>query len=526
MPRRLRWLLVLFPLWAAAQNGSPVEGQLLNSVTQAPIAGARVLVRSTRTQLTYETYTGPDGRFQIPLVTPGDYLIVFQAQDYLPLPLTDPATQVFHVADMAAPVHFQEELTPYGVVSGRVFDGNGRPAVGVRMEMLKARGGGLTATFTDGDGHFSVGTLAPGAYVLLARPMLPGSGGDEKHPTVLAPPKAREGERLTWPATYYPASTERSGAQTIVIHPGSNLTAYDMRLHAAPLVRVRGTVLDDQGKAAGGADVTLHSSEPLTEPEARAQSTADGSFELADVCPGDWHILAEVKRGTVTWRGSAFVSVARRDVEDVPVRVAPPFAIDGFVERGDALSMAGDRPPMTVQLAPVDGASARRVTAEERRDGSLRFENVYAGSYRILALGTIVGYYLDSVSLGFGDVTGQIVDLAPGAGPVRVVYRSGAGRTVGSVENGWGSSVVLVPQEDWLVGPPFVRTVAAGMDGHFDIGSLRPGDYYIWAFDRVDPAALTDPDFLRNLVPPAATVRVAQGAVVVAPNLKVTPWPE
>ena len=433
---------------------------------------------------------------------------------------------MFHVADMTSPVTFVEQLTPFGTLSGRVFDGEGRPALGVRMEMLRARGGGLSIVVTDAEGRFVLRSLLPGAYVLLARPMLPGSGGDEHSPTSLTPPTAPEGSRLTWAATYYPGTTERSGAQNIVIHGGSNLTAFDIRLRAAPLWRIRGVVLDDQAKPAAGVDVTLHSSETLTEPEARTQTSADGSFELSSVCPGEWRIRAEIKHGTVAWRGSTPVSVVRRDVEGVSLRVAPPFPLDAFVERGDPRSPFDERSPVTLQLVPVDASPDRQVSADERSDGSLRIPAVHAGRYRIQAVGMLPGAYLEAIRLGVTDVTGQPVDLAPGAPPLRLIYKSAAGRAVGLVENGWGATVVLAPKDELLRSAPFLRAIPASMDGRFDAPGMRPGDYYLWAFDRVDLAALSDPDFVRALMGTAETVHIPQGQVVIAPNLKVTAWPE
>lgn len=517
---------LLLPLLAIAQSGSPVEGQVLDSITQNGIAGIKVTVSSSRIQLSYEIYTDGEGRFYFPLVAPGDYAISFEARGYLPLPPGDPALRVFHVADMADPVQFQEQLTPYGSISGRVFDGEGHPAPGVQIEMLRPRGNGVSINGTDGEGRFTVPNLRPGSYILLARPMMPGSGGDEHKRSVLKPPPGPESEHLTWAATYYPGATDRGSAQAIAVRAGANLTTYDVHLRAAETWRVRGVAIDDLGKPVGGADLMLHSSEPLTGPEARAQTAADGSFEFPNVCPGEWRILAEVQRAKVLWKGSAPVSVAHADVDGVNLRVSAPFTVEAVVDREGTHDLLGERSGATVSLTPADASREHMVAGTYHGDGHIRFESVYAGRYRIIAGGTVAGYYVDSIRLGITDVTGQPVDLAPGCPPIRITYRAGAARVVGLVDNAPGVIVVLAPKNDALLAAQFTRSAGTGLDGRFDIGGLRPGDYYIWAFDHADMTAFADPDFVRSLVALAETVHVEQGLVEVAPNLKVTPWPD
>ena len=513
--------------WGAlAQGGSPVEGQLIDSITHNGIPGIKVTVTSIRAVVSYEIVTGYDGRFRFQLVAPGDYTITFQTIGYLPLAPGDPATHIFHVADMAAPIRFQEELTPYGRVSGRVFTGDGKPAPGVQIEMLRPRGAGVSVNTTDGEGRFTIFTLRPGSYVLLARPMLPGSGGDEQRRTTLKPPVGAEGERLTWAATYYPGATDRGGAQTIVVRPGANLTSYDIHLRAAELRRVRGTVTDELGKPAAGADVVLHSTEPLTGPEAKTQTAGDGSFELPDVCPGDWRILVELERGKALWKGSGVVSVARADLDSVNVRIAPPFTVEGYVERDGQRDVSTDHSSVLVALWPADPSRDRQITSTYRQDSALIFEGVYAGRYRIVASGYVQGFYIDAVRLGIADVTGQPVELTPASPPIRIVYRSGAGRAVGLVDDSNTATVVLAPKNDALMAAQFARSASTGQDGRFDISSLRPGDYYIWAFDHAEITAMSDPDFVRALIPFAETVHVEQGQVEVTPNLKVISWPE
>ncbi len=77
-PRLLRtlcWLLPVFPLPAAAQPAATVTGVVLDGVTEAPIAGARVVVGAR------EVRSGPDGRFTI-VIEGGAARLRFQADGY------------------------------------------------------------------------------------------------------------------------------------------------------------------------------------------------------------------------------------------------------------------------------------------------------------------------------------------------------------------------------------------------------------------------------------------------------------
>jgi len=526
MARGIPWLFLLLPLALPADSGSPVEGQLLNSMTHGGILGVMVTISNIRQQLTYQDHTDAQGRFYFPLVAPGEYAISFDAREYLPLAPWDPATRVFHVADGNEAVKFQVELTPYGVVAGRIVDGEGRPAAGAEVEMLRARGGGMSLTTTDGAGGFSIRGLGPGAYVLLARPLLPGSGGSEHRKSTVQPPTAPEGEHVTWATTYYPDSTERAGAQTVLIRPGSNLAGYHIHLRESPTWRVRGVVVDEQRKPVAAADITLQSADPLAGAEAHTQSAADGSFELPAVCPGEWRLVADVQRGTVLWKAAAPLSVSNRDLENVTLQAVPPFSLNVIVERDDPRYGKGERQPVSVMLSPVDGARDRQPASTSEQGDNLRIEGVYPGRYRIVPMGFIYGYYVASVRLGLVDVTGQPVDLSPSSPPIVVTYKSGVSRVVGLVDNGPASTVALVPRNETLLSSQFVRIATAGLDGIFDLTGLRPGDYYIFAFDRVDPTALYDADFVRNLLSRAERVHMEPGEAVLSPKLKVTPWPE
>jgi len=110
--------------------------------------------------------------------------------------------------------------------------------------------------------------------------------------------------------------------------------------------------------------------------------------------------------------------------------------------------------------------------------------------------------------------------------PLRVVYKSGAGRATGTVERGEGAWVVLVPQDEALRdSDQFIRTARCAAYGKFAIDNLRPGSYYAFAFDRVRKEMLEDVEFVRKIVPRAVRVEVRHGE---AANFDLVPqvWPD
>src|SRR4051794_40764531 len=60
--------------------------------------------------------------------------------------------------------------------------------------------------------------------------------------------------------------------------------------------------------------------------------------------------------------------------------------------------------------------------------------------------------------------------------------------------------VALVPQEEALVNEQFLRQCTADKDGRCEVANLRPGNYYAFAFDRIDTWDLFDAEFLRTLI--------------------------
>jgi hypothetical protein len=160
-------------------------------------------------------------------------------------------------------------------------------------------------------------------------------------------------------------------------------------------------------------------------------------------------------------------------------------------------------------------------------DGKFRFPAVNPGSYEVRLLGDPGHtYYLESVKPGEMDILGKQFDLQAGTLPLWVTYSPRAGRILGTVEKYEGCAVAVLPRDEALRNWRFIRTAVCSRAGSFEAGGLRPGDYFVFAFDNlVESWALEDASFLRIVLPYAERVHIGAGESV-SIQLKVTPWPE
>jgi hypothetical protein len=184
--------------------------------------------------------------------------------------------------------------------------------------------------------------------------------------------------------------------------------------------------------------------------------------------------------------------------------------------------------PATVRVlvTPVDGQPS--VVGENYESNMQRMNSVFPGRYRVMqGGGGPAGSFVAAVMWGGRDVSGQVIDLAPGTAPFQMVYRPGLGKVTGTVNLGEtkseAASVFLISRES---NENFTyRQVSCSQGGAFDFGEIPPGDYYAVAFDHAadrdgPPAA----DLQAAMLPLASSVRVDSGATATV-ELRLNRWP-
>jgi hypothetical protein len=344
----------------------------------------------------------------------------------------------------------------------------------------------MAPAVTDKEGRFEFKALAPGEYEILANPLE--AGGSEFAPT------------------YFPNAADRLGAERIAAKSGTELTGYDIVLRSGPFFKVSGRVLDDGGRPAARATVTVETNDAVY---GTAAADAEGAFEIEHVPATELHVSAVSKQGGTELRGFAPVAVTRHDVENVTLRLAAPVVLTGIEELDGEERAAGVG--TYASLSPVEGAGKRNVASTG--NNGIRFE-AYPGRYVLFyAPPRAQSGYLEAVRLGDRDITMQEFEVVPGMLPLRFILRTGGGQVNATVDDGARpGAVVLVPQETRLRTAPFLLQSLQSTGGKWTFSNVRPGDYYALAIQgsiRIND--LGDPAYMAALAPQATTVHVERG---------------
>jgi hypothetical protein len=482
---RIAFLLLL----AGGLSAQTVDGTLTDSMSHAPIPDVIVTLLGPAR---YNGTTDEAGVFHIGLVKPGKYTLnIVKAGYVLPPARRDP----FQVD---SDTRLSVEMDPLGTIRGKVRYPDGRPAPRAELSAtMRPSNRTFTAT-ADIGGSFLVEDLQPGSYVLRA---------------IAAPgdPKA-EGE--IWAPTWFPSTTDPNAAEPIAVQTGVT-AAHDIRLRSVPARRLRGVVRDETGRPAPGVTVSVTSGDEQT-----VVTGEDGAFDLL-VRDGEWRLSAIRKDGEVERKAAMTVTVSRHDVENADLRLAVPFSIPVILD--------GDPPPkgmpgmVLVYLMPVEGPFLPRPTMLDQQK-STTMPNVYPGRYLIHAAGRMAGAYVESIKLGDVETFGRPVAIWDGSLPIRIAFRRGGPVLRGTIEKGAGAAVLVINQDETLVSDN-VANVVVTPDGRFEITDLRPGDYYVLAFDHSEPLVMANPAFWRPLLTGAERVQLKKGEAS-AVTLKLTPWPK
>jgi hypothetical protein len=551
---------------------SSIDGFVLSTTTNKPIPGAQVTAMkipdppagTTTGVVGGVLRTGPgvppersavttdaNGRFIFRDIDPGRYVVSASADGYArqqvgPPPEGQPGmSTTVSVAIGQTSNNVVLHLMLAGTVSGRVTGANGEPLVGMEVQLIRPMyqvdGRRNLQPFgsaqTNDRGEYRLFWMPPGRYYLSVNPSSrPIPGG-----VVSSTPGNNK-----YPRSFYPGTSDITGAAEIEITPGGELNGIDLRLASQPAYRIRGRVVDSAtGQFPQSASINLVQRDlPFTGAPGFGQYNAgDGTFEIRDVLSGSYWIRAQLPTARQLQPGPtgriappptaiAAVEISGSDVDGILLSIQPPFSISGRVRVEGQLS-ASAPPGSRVALqsaAPGILFLAPPTPAIVGGDGRFQFDNVAPGEYQVAVLGlggpNSQSLYVKEARLGSIDVLGQTIAIT---GPVSegldILVATNAMQLTGSVTNDrqqpvMRAQVVLVP--DRRERRDLYKIGITDASGQFTIRSIPPGSYTAFAVDAADSGSIFDPVVMKKIESKGQRVTVSESSNT-GLNLKVIP---
>lgn len=419
-------------------------------------------------------------------------------------------------------------MTPQGIVSGRILDEDGEPMEGVSVSLMRPqyfqaqrRMQGQGANQTNDRGDFRITNVAPGKYYVLVQRMNMGNA-----------PIQQGKEEFGYPKLYFPGVETMEQAQRVEVAAGQEFSGVQMTLRKVRVYRVKGRVAGVEAPApdaagnrnrrggGGGMIVQLRVDGSTGDmgfgfgPPGMGggQVRPDGTFELASITPGAYKLtVSSFDGGRPRVVGSMKLSVGNNNVEDLVVSPSPVVSFQGKV------TVEGDKTLVNLKQVriQVQGEMPFNQPLEVAEDGTFTLKDLSPEKYRI-TISQLPNAYLKAINVGGQDIRDAGMDLGNGGGgPMEVILSTKIAKVDGMVEKQKqddAPGTVIVAK----VGPnnelTFANLTARVEDaGKFSIANLPPGEYKIFAFEEVDTATASDPEFLKKFEDRAGNVKIGEG---------------
>ena len=518
-----------------------LEGTVLNAITGQPVRKAHIFLSPSNDRgHPLIAVTDTQGKYAFTNVAPGAYELMANREGYMEQrhgakkPGPEQKGEPLELAAGSVKSAVDLRMTPLGSIMGFVRDEDGDPVRQVAVEVL-AYGYGPTGknlqiagnSQTDALGEYRLFDLRPGTYYLRAKPqsaLAPGAWQSEAYTTV-----------------FYPNSLQQAGASTIELTAGQELRGTDFVLHSMAVSSIRGHVIQPTGATRcwthlETADELQSTFSDAVEAEFVGVVSGmfdslpddvqfgggmpveqDGRFEFRNVPLGSHSLRATCMVGKQRHSARAPVQLDASGLDNVELRPVGPSTVTGQLRlEGESQSKLSDARVSVlpggagVFLFNGDGEPAIGV-GRIADDGTFSFPNLGPETYQI-NVKPPKDLYVKSITVGGRDVQESGVDLSAGAMSVavQVVLSANGGSIEGTIENGAGATVILMPSDPQA--PRSQTKIApAGPDGHFAFPVIAPGKYKLFAWEAVDTnAAMFDPEFRKPFESKGQTVEVEE----------------
>jgi carboxypeptidase family protein len=487
----------------AVEGSFSIAGTVVSALSGAPLARALVLVSDTHNpEMVLRMVTAEDGHFEFHNLKAGKYSLQgakrgFQSAAY-------EQHEQFSTAIVTGPDldthNLVLRLSPLAFLSGKVTDELGDPVRQARVSLFRTgtlagrnRVTIVSNDSTDDQGYYEFPAVPPGDFFVSAT----GEPWYAVYPSRLAEPgsnippsKVSSALDVVYPTTSYGGATESESATPIAVKAGDRLQ-FDIHLSPVPALHVLVHVNEQQGYSVPQFQKHVFDSTEWVSVRGSHQ-IAPGVLELTGLAAGRYAVTLHQQGSQQTTE----MNLSENGQELDFARSEPTASVK--------LKMnlpPGERPPRQLFVALQD--ARRRVAANQAADasGSVSFENIAPGKYKILVGAAGKVYSVTRLASQGVELPAQTFEATPGAALELAVYLAGGVVDVeGVVKRGdkpaAGIMVALVPNDPQAHLELFRRD-QSDLDGSFVLRGVVPGAYTVvavedaWGFAWLEPDALS-----------------------------------
>jgi len=543
-PAGLLWLVMVAGATLLAQNPSlsvaqtsmpALGGIVVKDPGSEPVKKAIIeliaMIAPNESGSNYTALTGADGGFRIENILPGRYRMFVERPGYQEIDKHRHRMEGRFVT--LTPGQELKDLVirlqASAVVEGRVTDEDGDPMPEAQVMVFhqtfvagRSRWEQSGAERTNDLGDYRIANLAAGNYFVSVTPPPDFRSLIE---TASAAPRRSEAASdkpvpTAYQTTYYPGARDRSQAAPIQLHAGDDFPV-NFSLTPSPSLTIKGSVAN---LPSGATAAIMLQSKDFNLVLNGAEMHKDGSFEIRDVAPGAYTIVATVENGAAPMMARQSLQLT----ESVDgVRLAPQVGatIRGHLRMEANNAARPDPGQMFLLLRSSDeddsystvGVEASAM-AQVHTDGSFEWKDIPPGNYSVQISGssTMPDWFLKSAAANGRDVTASGFSVNGGAATLDVLV-SGNGASVQGIaanakdEPVADAVVVAVPEMRFRGHFDRYQKVVTDQSGHFRLRGLPPGEYTVFAWESVDGEAYYNPEFLKSYEGQGRTTRVSEG---------------
>jgi hypothetical protein len=533
-PALLLWIAVAASAVLLAQSPTdtaPAHATLSGVVTKEPGSESvkkaliELIAETQNNGGNYTALTGPEGRFQIENIAPGRYRLFAERTGYQEVDkhhhraegrlLTLSAGQ--ELKDLI--IHLQAAA----VITGRVTDEDGDPMSEAQVAVLRqtfasghSRWEQVGAERTNDLGEYRIAGLAAGNYFVAVTPPPDFRSLIETSVTSAAALSSAMVDKpapAVYQTTFYPGTRDRSQAQPIQLHAGDEFPV-NFSLTPGPSLSIRGTVINlPQGATAA----IMLQSKDFNGMLNGAEMHKDGSFEVRDISPGAYTILATVENAPVPMIARQMIEISSANMEGIRLAPQPGGTIRGRLRLEPAANpqIKADAGMMFLMLRSADTDDDSGSTfnvgngfsplAQVNTDGTFEWKNVPAGSYfvQLSDASALPGYFLKSALAAGRDAIESGITVSGGTIILDLLASPNGAIADGVVMNEKNEPVadafvVVIPEARFRTHTDRFHKASTDQQGHFMLRSLPPGDYTLLAWEALDDDAYLNPEFLKK----------------------------